>query len=335
MAPQDEQTPLSSASSKSGFNLTRCLGCFNLGAVSILTIAVVWIFLQLQVVTYKLTQATRHIDQVLDKVTNDQQAQIEDLNVKVDEEHDLTILHMAATFTLLSGLISMFHMTAHLRNMNEPFVQRKILAILWMPPIYAVTSFLSLVWPVMEGYLSIIKDFYEAYVIYTFLSFLIAVMGRGDRTVVVQRLALHADHLDTPTRCLSSCYHPPPEESAEAKAKAVLMECQILAMQFVFCRPLTSIATFVFMTLSQVETDDVAVGSNSSTDYTGSNGAEDTGSSGWTYFTSPLFYIAMIQNVSVFFAFSGMLKFYHAVRDDLQWYVCLMRRRGCISCCVR
>jgi hypothetical protein len=146
-------------------------------------------------------------------------------------------------------------------------------------------------------------------------------MGRGDRNVVVRRLAQHAGHLDKPTRCLSSCYHPPPEESPDAKAKAVLMECQILAMQFVFCRPLASIATFVFMTLSQVETDDVAsVGSNS-TDYTGSHGAEDTGSSGWAYFTSPLFYIAMIQNVSVFFAFSGMLKFYHAVRDDLQWYV--------------
>jgi hypothetical protein len=323
MAAQDEQTPLSSSSSESGFSVTRCLGCFNLGAVSILSIAVVWIFLQLQVVTYKLTQATRHIDEVLYKVTNDQQAQIEHLNVKVEEEHDLTILHMAGTFALLSGLISMFHMTAHLRNMNEPFVQRKILAILWMPPIYAVTSFLSLVWPVMEGYLSIIKDFYEAYVIYTFLSFLIAVMGRGDRNVVVQRLALHADHLDKPTKCLSSCYHPSPEESPEAKAKAVLMECQILAMQFVFCRPLTSIASFVFMTLSQVETDNVVSGNNS-TDY----GAEDTGTSGWAYFTSPLFYIAMIQNVSVFFAFSGMLKFYHAVRDDLQWYVSYAETRS-------
>lgn len=307
---RDEQTPLSSPSSESGFSLTRCLGCFNLGAVSILTVAVIWIFLQLQVVTYKLAQATKHIDQVLDKVTSQQQAQIEDLNIKVEEEHDLTILHMAATFTLLSGLISMFHMSAHVRNMHEPFVQRKILAILWMSPIYAVTSFLSLVWPVMEDYLSIIKDFYEAYVIYTFLSFLIAVMGRGNRDVVVQRLARHGDHLQKPTRCLSSCYHPPPEESPEAKANAVLMECQILAMQFVFCRPLTSIATFVCMTLAQVETD---------TEDTGSNAAEDTGNSGWAYFMSPLFYIAMIQNVSVFFAFSGMLKFYHAVRDDLQW----------------
>jgi hypothetical protein len=30
-----------------------------------------------------------------------------------------------------------------------------------MSPIYAVTSFLSLVFPVADGYLAVIKDFYE------------------------------------------------------------------------------------------------------------------------------------------------------------------------------
>jgi Organic solute transporter Ostalpha len=34
---------------------------------------------------------------------------------------------------------------------------------------------------------------------------------------------------------------------------------------------------------------------------------------------SPQFYINMIQNVSVFLAFTGLLKFYHAVNTDLAW----------------
>ena len=57
-------------------------------------------------------------------------------------------------------------MTSHLRKMQEPVVQRKILAILWMSPIYAITSWFSLVFHSAEGYLAIIRDSYEAYVIY-------------------------------------------------------------------------------------------------------------------------------------------------------------------------
>ena len=77
------------------------------------------------------------------------------------------VYQLAGTFTLLSCLISMWHMTAHLRKMNQPVIQRKILAILWMSPIYAVTSWFSLVFHSAEGYLAIIKDGYEAYIIYT------------------------------------------------------------------------------------------------------------------------------------------------------------------------
>ena len=188
-------------------------------------------------------------------------------------------------------------MTAHLRRMNQPFVQRKIMAILWMSPIYALTSFLSLVLPSGEPYLGILKDFYESYVIYQFLSFLIAVLGKGDRNVCVRKLAQHTDHLKAPYRCLHCLFHPPPEESDEAMANAVLMECQVLAMQFVFIRPITAIVSFVLE----------AVGAGSNTD------------DGWAYFYSTQFVVVMIENVSVFLAFSGLIKFYHAVRDDLAW----------------
>lgn len=62
--------------------------------------------------------------------------QIETSNVEitqqVEKQKDLTIINIAGTFTLLSCVVTMFHMTAHLRKMNQPFVQRKIMAILWM-----------------------------------------------------------------------------------------------------------------------------------------------------------------------------------------------------------
>lgn len=99
-------------------------------------------------------------------------------------------------------------------------------------------------------------------------------------------------------RWLNCLFHPHPEESDEAMANAVLLECQVLAMQFVFFRPFTAILDFVF-------------------DVTGSG--NESNDNQWAYFYSPQFFILLVENVSVFLAFSGLLKFYHAVRDDLAW----------------
>lgn len=144
--------------------------------------------------------------------------------------------------------------------------------------------------PSAEPYLGILKDFYESYVIYQFLSFLIAVMGRGDRRSVVASLARHVDHLKPPYKCLYCLFHPRPEEGDEAMANAVLLECQFLAMQFVFFKPATAIVSFVLE----------VVGANN-----GDGGSE---ASKWAYFYSPRFFVVVIENISVFLAFSGLLK---------------------------
>lgn len=310
---REEQEALSSSSRGEGFSFASCMAWCNTFSIATLAVAVGFLFVQLQVVTVQVAATRHHIDAVLDKVTQEQSEQIQNLNVKVEEEHSLTILHMALVFTTLTCLISAFHMAAHIRNYNQPMVQRKIIAILWMSPIYAVTSFLSLLWPAAEGYLAILKDMYESYVIYQFLAFLIAVLGQGDRDVAVQVLARHADHLDKPAKCLSCFYHPPANQGPIAKANAVLMECTVLCMQFVFWRPITSIMSFVFevIAVSDARADDASTGDTMT--------EEQVEADAWSYFRSPLFYIAMIQNVSVFFAFTGLIKFYHAVRDDLKW----------------
>lgn len=145
----------------------------------------------------------------------------------------------------------------------------------------------------------IIKDFYESYVIYQFLSFLIAVLGRGDREAVIR--TLRGGHLDKPYNWLRCLFHPPPEESEDALARAVLMECQLLGMQFVFLNSVIAVMDFVLEILSQGDVDD----------------EKEEGR--FAFFFSPKFFLLMVRNVSVFLAFSGLLKFYHAVRDELAW----------------
>lgn len=305
-----ESDPLASPLNSSSNRWCNCgwmIKYINLTATTVLAVFVGFMFLQLQYITYQLSENQKMITSLAEQVNTQQQGEIQNLNERVQQTQSLSVLQMAGTFVLLTCLLTMFHMASHLRHYHEPVVQRKIIAILWMSPIYGITSFLSIVVPLLEGYLSIIKDFYEAYVIYTFFSFLIAVLGRGDRTVAVQVLAKHADHLKNPMECFRRCYHPLPEESPLAKANAVLLECQILVMQFVFFRPLTSIVSFVITTLMDDETNNASTDDGTSTIQV------------QRFFTSPQFYISMIQNVSVFLAFTGLLKFYHAVSSDLAW----------------
>lgn len=255
---------------------------FNIAAIGCLSVACVVMFIQLQAVSYRVYSEQQQIDDLKKQIESSESK----ISYEVEKQKDLTIVNIAGTFTLLTCLVTMMHMTAHLRKMNQPFVQRKILAILWMSPIYGLTSFLSLVVPPSgEPYFAIAKDFYESYVIYNFLGFLIAVLGRGDREAVVRKLAQHADHLKPPYKCLGCLFHPNPQESDEALARAVLLECQVLAMQFVFFRPATAIVSFVLESV-------------------GAGGDRD----GWSYFYSPQFFVLLVQNVSVFLAFSGLLK---------------------------
>jgi hypothetical protein len=248
-----------------------------------------------------VAKAEKDISDEVDKVKSDVDKYVITTQAQFSMENSFMIYQLAGTFTLLSCLISMWHMTAHLRKMNQPDVQRKILAILWMVPIYAVTSWFSLVFPSAEGYLAIVKDGYEAYVIYQFLAFCIAVLGKGDRNAVVDLLATHVDHLTPPFRLfgcfeLCGCCVPEAYESPRALADDILLQCQVFALQFVFFRPFTTTGMVVLKQLNY---------------YGGGSGPMD--------YRAPQFYLTIIQNISIFVAFTGLLKFYHAVDQDLAW----------------
>jgi Organic solute transporter Ostalpha len=121
------------------------------------------------------------------------------------------------------------------------------------------------------------------------------VLGRGNRNAVVNLLAAHADHLSPPFRLDYLCNRKPYENDRDM-ASAVLLQCQAFALQFVFMRPSLTIAMFV---LDKYE-------------YYGPTGNPMD-------YRSPQFYIVGAQNLSVFIAFTGLMKFYHAVDKELAW----------------
>jgi ElaB/YqjD/DUF883 family membrane-anchored ribosome-binding protein len=286
-----------------------------------------------------LAQTQRNINETLQNAQNSINSQVNSVQATLSSyirttqdqfstENSFMVYQLAGTFTLLGCLISMWHMTSHLRNFHQPFVQRKILAILWMCPIYSVTSWLSLVLPAMEGYLAILKDLYEAYVIYQFLSFLIAVLGKGNREAVVDLLAGHADHLSPPVRCFGCCrkrlgHGIVCNDEKRRLADDVLLQCQVCAMQFVFLRPLLTAALF---TLKKMDYHGPLFGPGNPFDtFSGEDSDIDVNSDVCNYgggmiaYCTPQFWLIIMENVSVFLAFSGLLNFYHAVSADLSW----------------
>lgn len=90
------------------------------------------------------------------------------------------ITTIAGFFTILSVALSLWLMYQHLINYTLPHLQRYIVRIIIMVPIYAITSFLSLYWIKYSVLFALVRDGYEAYVVYTFFSLLVAFINSYD-----------------------------------------------------------------------------------------------------------------------------------------------------------
>eukprot|EP00606_Chrysophyceae_sp_TOSAG23-5_P000866 GSChrysophyteH2.ASY1.ANO1.1420.1 assembled CDS len=211
---------------------------------------------------------------------------VEVTNKQFAQEDDFVKYQLAGTFTLLGCLISMWHLTSHLRHYDKPEVQRRIMAVLWMVPIYGITSWLSLVLPEWAWVFGTIRDFYEAYAIYTFIALLIAIVedGKGMSVLIAnltQRLIDEQSAIIPPWPC---CY----DTSRPSHVASVwLYQCKLMAMQFVLLKPF------------------IAAPNNPWGD-------------GLDWRSAKL-YVLILGNISVATAFYGLLTFYYGLEKDLLW----------------
>ena len=115
---------------------------------------------------------------------------------------------------------------------------------------------------------------------------------RGGRELPLGTHSPHSPH--SPRSPASPDYHDNRENSpARMKAEAVLDQCQFYAMQFVFLRPLTAIGWAISNRFVEPQH--------------------------FLDYRAPQLYITTVANISIFFAFRGLVSFYHATRSYLQW----------------
>ncbi|KAF5302387.1 hypothetical protein FQA39_LY10426 [Lamprigera yunnana] len=80
---------------------------------------------------------------------------------------------IAGVFVGLAIPISLWEILQHIIHYAEPKLQKPVIRILWMVPIYAVNAWLVLLYPKESIYMDSVRECYEAYVIYSFMKFLL------------------------------------------------------------------------------------------------------------------------------------------------------------------
>lgn len=93
--------------------------------------------------------------------------------------------------------ISIHEIIMHLQNYYMPDVQKYVVRILWMVPIYSIQSWLALrVQPSIMAYVEPFRDLYEAYALASFVYFLIDILGGEARLaqILKQKDAKYGQH---------------------------------------------------------------------------------------------------------------------------------------------
>ncbi|KAI2607605.1 DUF300-domain-containing protein [Hypoxylon fragiforme] len=91
---------------------------------------------------------------------------------------------VAGVGSLAATLLSIVSIWLQLKNYRKPLLQRYVVRILLMVPIYSISSWVSMVSSVAAAFLDPIRDIYEAFTIYTFFQLLINYLD-GERALII------------------------------------------------------------------------------------------------------------------------------------------------------
>ncbi|KAG2360757.1 organic solute transporter Ostalpha-domain-containing protein [Suillus spraguei] len=95
------------------------------------------------------------------------------------------VLILAGVSTVVAVTVSGLSIWLQLRNYRKPLLQRMVVRIMLMVPIYALSSLISLFSLDAAFFIDVIRDVYEAFVIYCFFVLLLDYLG-GERSLLIR-----------------------------------------------------------------------------------------------------------------------------------------------------
>ncbi|ORX33656.1 organic solute transporter Ostalpha-domain-containing protein [Kockovaella imperatae] len=94
------------------------------------------------------------------------------------------LLALCGTFTAIATGVSIMSITLQLKNYRKPSLQRYVVRIMVMVPLYAISSLIAIFSLEAAFVIDAVRDLYEAFVIYTFFQLLITYLG-GERSLLI------------------------------------------------------------------------------------------------------------------------------------------------------
>lgn len=145
---------------------------------------------------------------------------------------------LAFAAATLSTLIALFNIYKHLRNYNRPELQRSLIRILFIVPVYSVFSWLSLAIPEKSLIFESIRDIWEAVVIWEFLKLILAYCGGESACLlVIMKSPGSIEHMWP----FNYCFRP-------LRLDARFMRiCKRFTLQFVLIKPIMAITNIAML----------------------------------------------------------------------------------------
>ena len=150
---------------------------------------------------------------------------------------------IAFVCSTLGCVISLLNIYKHSTSYTQPGKQRAILRILGIVPIYAIGSFLSMVFHRDALYFDTIRDIYEAWVINSFLNLILA-YGGGENEICV-KMAMDPGSIRHPWPL---CCLPPIQLGSK-----FMRSCKKGCLQFVVVKPIFAIMSLIMYGLDRFD----------------------------------------------------------------------------------
>ncbi|XP_072524196.1 transmembrane protein 184ba isoform X2 [Salminus brasiliensis] len=205
------------------------------------------------------------------------------------------IFIMTTTAQAVSGffvwtalLLTCHQIYMHLRFYRSPNEQRHIVRILFIVPIYAFDSWLSLLFFTNDQYyvyFDTVRDCYEAFVIYNFLSLCYEYLG-GESAIMAE---IRGKPIE------SSCVYGTCCLWGKTYSIGFLRFCKQATLQFCVVKPLMAVVTVILQAFGKYRDGDFNVASG-------------------------YLYVTIIYNISVSLSLYALFLFYFATRDLLSPY---------------
>eukprot|EP01135_Chromosphaera_perkinsii_P010137 Nk52_evm3s2039 gene=Nk52_evmTU3s2039 len=205
---------------------------------------------------------------------------------------------LAGFCTLFSVTSSVWLMRKHMVHYSSPHLQRSIVRIILLVPIYAVTSFLSLWFVHLSFFLNTIRDCYEALALYEFMQLMIGYAGGSD--ALNRRLSVK-----------SPIEHPWPFASLpkiRINRPRFLLHIRRGVLQFVVVKPILAISVLFLDVLGVYKDGD------------------------WSTHNS-YSYIYLMENFSVCVSLYCLVIFYKAAKEELDPFDAVQKFL-CVKCVI-